>query len=81
MRWKLEHMDTKKQPKWMSLKLALIGVVLLSLNGCMMVKSESAILGRYELKGASAETSLLSCLQTSFTEGIAWQGKVQNRLR
>lgn len=79
MRGELKQMETKKQLKRWSVKLTLLVVVLLSLNGCMMVKSESDVLGRYELKVGANTISLKLSSDKSFTEEIAWQGgKVQN---
>jgi hypothetical protein len=57
----------------------LMVAMLLSLNGCMMVKSESAILGEYELKVGVNTIALKVFPDKSFSERITWQGgKVQN---
>ena len=57
----------------------LIVAMLLSLNGCTMVKSESDVLGEYELKLGANKIALKVSADKSFSEEITWQGgKVQN---
>ena len=57
----------------------LIVAMLLSLNGCMMVNSESEVLGEYKLRVGANEIALKILPDKSFSERIAWQGgKVQN---
>lgn len=57
----------------------LILAMLLSLNGCMMVKSESDVLGEYELKVGTSEIVLKMSPDRSFSEKIVLpSGKVVN---
>jgi hypothetical protein len=52
---------------------------LLTLNGCMMVKSEADVLGRYELKVGRGKIDLNISSDKSFSERIIWPtGKVEN---
>jgi hypothetical protein len=53
--------------------------MLLSLNGCMMVKSESDVLGEYELKVGGNRIALKISSDHTYFERIFWQkGKVQS---
>ena len=46
---------------------------LLSLNGCMMVRSESDVLGGYELKVGMSKIALEILPDKSFSEKIVWK--------
>jgi hypothetical protein len=53
--------------------------MLLSLNGCMMVKSESDVLGEYQLNVGTSKIALKLSPDKSFSERIVWQsGKVES---
>lgn len=52
----------------------------LLLSGCSMVKSESDVLGEYELRAAGGKIVLSVSPDKSFSESIHWpSGKVENR--
>jgi hypothetical protein len=73
------HMNARTQSKWANIWLVLVGTMLVSLSGCMMVKSESDVLGEYELKVEANKIALKVSPDKSFSEEIAWQGgKVQS---
>jgi len=67
-------MNMRTRSKWAIGTLMLIVAMLLSLNGCMMVKSESDVLGEYELKVGANKIALKISSDKSFSEGITWQG-------
>lgn len=73
------RINTRTRSKWTNGKLVLVVAMLLLLNGCMMVKSESDVLGEYVLKVGANKIALKVSPDKSFSEEIAWQGgKVQN---
>ena len=73
-------MKIRTGSKWADCRLMLIFATLLSLTGCMMVKTESDILGEYELKVGANKIVLKISSDKSFSEEIIWQGgKLQNR--
>lgn len=67
-------MNMTTRSKWENGRLILIIAMLLSLNGCMMVKSESDVLGEYELKVGVNKIDLKISPDKSFSESINWQG-------
>jgi hypothetical protein len=72
-------MKMRTRSKWANGRLVLIVAMLLSLNGCMMVKSESDVLGEYELKVGANKIALKIAPDKSCSERITWQGgKVQS---
>src|ERR1700753_349618 len=72
-------MKMRTRSKCANGRLVLIVAMLLSLNGCMMVKSESDVLGEYELKVGANKIALKIAPDKSFSERITWQGgKVQS---
>lgn len=71
-------MRTTQQPAKSVLLLVL--VTLLFAGGCTMVKSESEVLGEYELKVGKGRIELKMFPDRSFSETILWPtGKVENR--
>ncbi len=63
-----------------SAALLLISAVLILSIGCSMVKSESDVLGEYELKVGNGRIALKVSPDKSFSETIFWpNGKVDNR--
>jgi|ERR1700722_488984 len=60
--------------------LLVISATLILATGCSMVKSESDVLGEYELKGGNGRIALKVSPDKSFSETIFWpNGKVDNR--
>jgi hypothetical protein len=74
----MDMRTNRSQPAKSSLLLVL--AMLLLLNGCMMVRSESDVLGEYELRVGTGKIDLTISPDKKFSEKIIWPtGKAEKR--